>query len=61
MQEFKISKYFLYTMETITGGNIASSWAALRSMGEDGYMHIAKQLMDTANKMKSIIRKIKVS
>lgn len=44
---------------TRPGANIASSWAALRSMGEDGYMRIAKQLMDTANKMKSTIGEIK--
>lgn len=42
------------------GGNIASSWAALRSMGEDGYMHIAKQLMDATNTLKSAIGEIKV-
>ncbi|XP_062520292.1 uncharacterized protein LOC134195300 isoform X2 [Corticium candelabrum] len=44
---------------TRPGANIASSWAALRSMGVDGYMRNAQQLMNTTNKMKSTIEDIK--
>ena len=42
------------------GGNIASSWAVLQCMGEDGYMDIARRLMLVAEKMKNGINAIEV-
>ena len=43
------------------GGHLAGAWVALRAMGQDGYLDMAKKLMDTANKMKAGINKIEVS
>ena len=44
----------------VVGGNIASSWAVLQCMGEDGYMDIARRLMLVAERMKNGINAIKV-
>ncbi|KAL4218090.1 hypothetical protein ACF0H5_022826 [Mactra antiquata] len=41
---------------TRPGGNIAAAWAAMKALGEDGYMAKAKSLMDITTKM---INKIK--
>lgn len=45
----------------VVGGNIASSWAVLHCMGEDGYMDIARRLMQVAERMKNGINTIKVN
>ena len=43
------------------GGNIAAAWVALKAMGVDGYMKMAKQLMDTTERLKKGINSIPVS
>ncbi|ESO86000.1 hypothetical protein LOTGIDRAFT_129959, partial [Lottia gigantea] len=43
------------------GGNIAASWVCMRSLGKDGYMRKAKELMDITNKLKDGINNIDVS
>jgi len=43
---------------TRPGGNIAAAWVALRAMGQDGYMNMAKRLMDTTEKLKAGIKAI---
>ncbi|XP_064597644.1 uncharacterized protein LOC135464085 [Liolophura sinensis] len=43
---------------TRPGGNIAASWAAMRALGEEGYMSKAKELMEATIKLKDGIRKI---
>ncbi|XP_070533931.1 sphingosine-1-phosphate lyase-like [Ptychodera flava] len=43
---------------TRPGGHIAASWAALKHLGEDGYMEKAKMLMATTEKLKNGIKKI---
>ncbi|XP_076803824.1 uncharacterized protein LOC143447526 isoform X1 [Clavelina lepadiformis] len=43
---------------TRPGGHLAGAWAALRAMGQDGFIDMARQLMDTANKMKDGINRI---
>ena len=50
----------LYHDAIVLGGNIASSWAVLQCMGEDGYMEIAERLMGVATKMKNGINQIEV-
>ncbi len=50
----------LYTLNDIAGGNIASSWAVLQCMGQDGYTEVAKRLMDIATHMKEGIQSIEV-
>ncbi|WAR16693.1 SGPL-like protein [Mya arenaria] len=37
---------------TRPGGNIAAAWAAMKALGEDGYMRKAKELMLVTDKMK---------
>jgi len=51
-----VSSNLLYVL----GGHLAAAWAALRSMGEDGYIEMARQLMDTADKMKAGVNSIQV-
>lgn len=43
---------------TRPGGNIAAAWASLMSMGEDGYVNTAKQLMETTVKLKQELAQI---
>eukprot|EP00117_Sycon_ciliatum_P031351 scpid52964/ scgid24538/ Sphingosine-1-phosphate lyase; Sphingosine-1-phosphate aldolase len=43
---------------TRPGANIAASWAALRSLGEDGYMQKAEQLMKTTLAMEEGVNSI---
>ena len=52
--------YLHYSRTFIVGGNIASSWAVLQCMGEDGYMDIARRLMLVADRMKNGINAIEV-
>ena len=42
------------------GGNIASSWAVLKVMGEEGYMEVARRLMEITQSMKEGIGAIEV-
>ena len=44
-----------------SGGNIAASWAAIKSLGEEGYMTRAKALMEMTEKIKNKIKNIAVS
>ncbi len=37
---------------TRPGGAIASAWAAMRAIGEDGYLDIARQIMDTTEQLR---------
>lgn len=48
-------------VSTVSGGNIASSWAVLQCMGQDGYMEVAKKLMEIATRMKEGIQSIEVN
>jgi glutamate/tyrosine decarboxylase-like PLP-dependent enzyme len=43
---------------TRPGGAIAAAWAVLRYLGVDGYMRIARQLMDARDRMKAGIEAI---
>ena len=43
------------------GSNLASSWATLMLMGQDGYMEVAKRLMDVTRSMTAQINEIDVS
>ena len=43
-----------------TGGNIASSWAVLNSMGQEGYMDVAKRLMEVTEHLKEGVNSIQV-
>lgn len=40
------------------GGMIAAAWAAMVCMGQDGYMKIAKDILDTTKKVKAAVEKI---
>ena len=44
-----------------TGGNIASSWAVLNSMGQEGYMDVAKRLMEVTKHLKEGVNSIQVT
>ncbi len=41
-----------------SGGPIAAAWAALNALGKEGYLKIAREVMDTADKIKEEINKI---
>ncbi|MFP4601156.1 MAG: pyridoxal phosphate-dependent decarboxylase family protein [Persicimonas sp.] len=43
---------------TRPGGGIAAAWAAMKSLGEDGYMELAKAAMDAAHRLKADVRAI---
>lgn len=43
---------------TRPGGSIAAAWAAMLAMGEDGYMELARQTMETTQKLKAGIANI---
>jgi glutamate/tyrosine decarboxylase-like PLP-dependent enzyme len=43
---------------TRPGGPIAAAWAALQSLGEDGYMALAKQALDAADRLRRGIETI---
>ena len=44
---------------TRPGGSIAGAWAALKAIGMDGYLEMAKTTMDITKKIKSVIDEIK--
>ena len=48
-------------LNCFAGGNIAASWAAIKSLGEEGYIRKAKELMDVTTKIKDKIKEIPVS
>ena len=51
----------LYRCVTLfSGANIAASWAALRSLGEKGYLARAKELMETTLAMMQGVERIPV-
>lgn len=67
LRRFQFSLYTkwaggIYASPTITGtragGNIAGAWAAIRSIGRDGYLEMAKATMETTEKIKAIISQI---
>ena len=39
-----------------SGGIIAASWAILKCMGQDGYLEMAKKLMEVTNRIKDEIQ-----
>lgn len=41
-----------------TGGPIAAAWAALRSLGEEGYLNVAKKVMGAVEQLKTEINAI---
>ncbi|CAG5123196.1 unnamed protein product [Candidula unifasciata] len=43
---------------TRPGGNIAAAWAAINSLGEEGYMSRARQLMDITDQLKAAVTEI---
>ncbi len=42
------------------GGNLAASWAVLQVMGQEGYIDVARKLMDVTQQMKDGIATIEV-
>ena len=44
-----------------SGGTIAASWTTLRAVGQDGYMQMAKNLMEVTDFLKKGIDRIRVS
>jgi len=46
---------------SVPGGNIAAAWAAMKALGEEGYMTKARELMLVTDKIKARIRSIQVS
>ena len=51
---------YMYVCVCDLGGTIAASWAVLRCMGQEGYLDVARKLMEVANIMKSGINGTKV-
>ena len=51
---------YAYFAHIFSGGNIAAAWAALKAMGEDGYLNTARSIMETTIKLKENIQKIQV-
>ncbi|GFO12152.1 sphingosine-1-phosphate lyase [Plakobranchus ocellatus] len=45
---------------TRPGGNIAAAWAAMKSLGEEGYMDRARTLMDITDRLKKGIMETEV-
>lgn len=41
----------MYWLGSRPGGMIASAWAAMISMGQDGYLALAKEVKNTTNKI----------
>lgn len=65
LRRFQFSLYTkwaggIYGSPTMTGtragSNIAAAWGALRSIGRDGYLEMAKVTMDTTERIKKAIR-----
>ena len=46
--------------DCVAGGHLAGAWVALKAMGQDGYVDMARKLMDATNKMKEGVNKIEV-
>lgn len=67
IRKFQFSLYTkwnggVYGSPTMTGtrpgGSIAGAWAALKGIGEDGYLEMAKVTMDVTNKIRAAIESI---
>lgn len=67
LRRFQFSLYTkwaggIYGSPTMTGtragSNIAAAWGALRSIGREGYLEMAKATMDTTERIKKAIRTI---
>ena len=67
LRRFQFSLYTkwaggIYGSPTITGtragGNIAGAWAAIRSIGKEGYLEMAKATMQTTAQMKQAFKQI---
>ena len=67
IRKFQFSLYTkwnggVYGSPTMTGtrpgGSIAGAWAALKAIGEDGYLEMAKVTMDVTNKIRAAIESI---
>ncbi len=67
LRRFQFSLYTkwaggIYGSPTMTGtragSNIAAAWGALRSIGREGYLEMAKATMDTTERIKKAIRSI---
>jgi len=43
---------------TRPGGSIAAAWAAMTALGEDGYLKIAKEIMETTQRLQSGVNAI---
>ena len=60
------SSLFILTINThfclflYSGGPIAASWAVLHCMGQNGYMEVAKRLMEVAGIMKEGVNQVEV-
>jgi sphinganine-1-phosphate aldolase len=51
--------FLMPTSRPELGGYIAASWASLMLQGQEGYLKIARGVMDTCETMKNGVRKIK--
>lgn len=67
LRRFQFSLYTkwaggIYGSPTMTGtragSNIAAAWGALRSIGREGYLEMAKATMDTTERIKKAVRSI---
>lgn len=67
LRKFQFSLYTkwaggVYGSPTITGtragANIAAAWAAIRSIGKNGYLEMAKATMETTERIKAAIREM---
>lgn len=68
--ELRKNQYFVYTewtggiyaspsvAGTRPGGTIAAAWAVLNFLGKEGYMKIAKEVMDAAKKVQKAVEQI---
>ena len=45
---------------TRPGGNLASSWAAIMSLGQNGYLNVAKELMNVTSYLIRSIKEMEV-
>jgi len=52
--------FLLYHSGSLSGGPIAASWAVLRCMGQNGYLEVAKRLMEVADIMKEGVGQVEV-
>ena len=53
-----ISKHII--IATFSGGLLASAWVTMKALGVQGYMQMAKTLMETTDRLKDGINNIEV-